>query len=215
MFKYDNVVFQFLITVADLVIVSVLWFLCCMGVVTFGASCTSAYYCVAKCIRYKTGYIHREFFKCFKENFKQSTIITVIFLAFAALMYFDFIYIWHHLNNLMVTLFMILVIVCVFVISVMIFAFPLLSRFDNGPGRTIKNAAAINMRYLYVGIYHVLLLAAAVAAIIAAPILLLLVPGIFIFILTYSMEWIMRKFMPKAEEGSEEALMWYNDRKLR
>lgn len=36
-----------------------------------------------------------------------------------------------------------------------------------------------------------------------------LLPGTYLFLLTFPMEWIMKKLMPKVEEDSIEAKKWY------
>ncbi len=36
-----------------------------------------------------------------------------------------------------------------------------------------------------------------------------ILPGVFMFIVTFLMERVLLKYMPKPEEGSEEAERWY------
>lgn len=208
--KEENIVFQILNTIVDMVFISILWLVCSLGIITFGASCTAAYYCMVKCVRKHTGYIHKEFFNCFKENFKRSTIITVVYLIIAAIIVIDFMYIFAYITNLSMALFIILVFVSVLVTAFAIFTFPILSRFDNTARRTMKNARSITGRYLYLAIVFVGGLLLAIGGVLAAPVLLLIIPGVYIYLLSYPMEWILHKYMPKAEEGSEEAEMWYN-----
>ena len=42
----------------NILVLSVLWMLCCLPVVTLGAASTAAYYAAAKVIRRKTGKIY-------------------------------------------------------------------------------------------------------------------------------------------------------------
>lgn len=56
----------------NILVLSVLWMLCCLPVVTLGAASTAAYYAAAKVIRRKTGKIYSEFFSSFRRNFRQS-----------------------------------------------------------------------------------------------------------------------------------------------
>ena len=80
-FNYDNPVWRFIGKFGDLIILNVLWFVCSIPIFTIGASTTAVYYVTLKLARNDDGYTIRSFFKSFKENFKQATIIWLILLA--------------------------------------------------------------------------------------------------------------------------------------
>lgn len=80
-FNYDNPVWRFIGKFGDLIILNVLWFVCSIPIFTIGASTTAVYYVTLKLARNDDGYTIRSFFKSFKENFKQATIIWLIMLA--------------------------------------------------------------------------------------------------------------------------------------
>ena len=79
-FNMDNKFFVFMGRVADLLLLNFLCILCCIPVVTAGASITALYYVTLKMARDEESYIARSFFRSFKQNFKQSTIINIIML---------------------------------------------------------------------------------------------------------------------------------------
>lgn len=85
MFKSDGIFSRFMNCLFDILYVGILWIVCSLPVLTAGASTTAAYYAMAKCVRYKTGYIGREFFKSFRENLKQSLPLTEVVLSEKAL----------------------------------------------------------------------------------------------------------------------------------
>ena len=66
--------------VVDIVWLSLLWLLCCLPVVTIGASSTALYYTVHKTIRGSRGYTTRTFFTALKDNFKQATLSYLVWL---------------------------------------------------------------------------------------------------------------------------------------
>ena len=74
---------------ADLFMLNVVFVICCLPVVTIGASLTALHYVTLKMARNEESYIIRSFFKSFKQNFKQSTIINLIMLLIAGVLYFD------------------------------------------------------------------------------------------------------------------------------
>ncbi|MGN1184899.1 MAG: DUF624 domain-containing protein, partial [Oliverpabstia sp.] len=73
LFNPDNKFFTFMGKVADLMILNLLCIVCCLPIVTAGASITALYYVTLKIARNEETYIARGFFHSFKENFKQAT----------------------------------------------------------------------------------------------------------------------------------------------
>ena len=92
LFNYDNPVWRFIGKFWDVLIVNILWGICSVPVFTIGASTTAMYYVTLRLARDEDGYTIRSFFKSFKENFKQATIIWLIFLLVGALLGFDLYY---------------------------------------------------------------------------------------------------------------------------
>lgn len=85
----DNKFFTFMNKVADLCILNIICLVCCIPIVTAGASITAMYYVTLKMVRNEEAYIVRSFFKSFKDNFKQATIINLIMIAVGAILYLD------------------------------------------------------------------------------------------------------------------------------
>lgn len=77
----DNKWYMVINTLVDAILLGMVWLLFCIPIITVGASTTAFYYTYHKCIRQRRGYLWSEFFKAFKENFKQSTLLWLIFLA--------------------------------------------------------------------------------------------------------------------------------------
>ena len=72
---FDNKIFQMLEKIIDCIYSSILWFIFSLPLITAGASTTALYYTVNKVIRYDRGNMSKEFFKAFKSNFRQSTLV--------------------------------------------------------------------------------------------------------------------------------------------
>ncbi len=86
---YDNVVLRFLNKLTDLMVLNILFIICSLPVFTLGASLTAMHTVNLKSVRYGDGYVIKRFFKAFRENFKQSTIAWLLFLALGLLLFFD------------------------------------------------------------------------------------------------------------------------------
>lgn len=83
-FNLESPFMQLLTRVGDLIIVNVLFLVCCVPVVTIGAS-TAALHKVTQCIVFdEDNGIARTFFRAFRENFKQATTVWGLMLVFAA-----------------------------------------------------------------------------------------------------------------------------------
>ena len=89
-FDMDNPLWRFLGKLADLMILNILFLLCSIPIFTIGASLTGVYYVCLKIKEQEEGYIVRNFFKSFKQNFVQSTIIWLIMLALGLLLGTEF-----------------------------------------------------------------------------------------------------------------------------
>ena len=74
-FNYEGPFFNVLNRLSDLVILNVLWFICCLPIVTIGASTTALYYVTIKIVNDEDAYVAKNFFKSFRQNFLQSTVI--------------------------------------------------------------------------------------------------------------------------------------------
>ncbi len=146
MFKYDSGIMTFLGKVSDIMILNILTLICCIPIVTIGASITAAHYTALKMHRDTDNYVVRNFFRSFKNNLLQSTIIWIIWIAAALLSVFAFMY---YPDKGMGTILKIVIgSVMVFIALTTMWLFPMQSRFSNPILATIKNAFFFACRYL-------------------------------------------------------------------
>ncbi|MED9966589.1 MAG: YesL family protein [Blautia sp.] len=146
----DNPVMQFITKIVYSVYLNILWFICCIPVVTAGAATTALYYVTLKMAKNEEGGITKSFFKAFKENFKQSTIVWLILLALGIVLGIDGYVLWHmRFENAFWTIItaIFLVAVAAYLIVVM-YIFPLMARFENTIFAMFKNSLFIGMRFL-------------------------------------------------------------------
>ena len=85
-FNLNGGIMGFMSKVADVIVLSLLWFVCSIPIVTMGAATTALYYTAVKVIRRERSYIFRSFFSSFKENFMQGTFLWLLFLAVMSLL---------------------------------------------------------------------------------------------------------------------------------
>lgn len=144
-FDPDSQFMQMLNIVTDLIILNFLAFICCIPIVTIGASMTALHYSVLKIVRDEDGYIVKGFFKSFKQNFRQATIIWLIFLLVFALVLGD-LFILNNSTIAYASEFQIVVMAAgILALLAFVYVFPLLAKFDNTIFRTIKNAFGMSI----------------------------------------------------------------------
>lgn len=151
LFNLDGPVLQFINKIVYSVYLNILWFICCIPVVTAGASTTALFYVTLKMSANEEGNITRAFFHSFRENLKQATIIWMVLLAIGTVLGVDG-YILYHMRfeNIFWTL--CTAVFCVAAAAyaiVLMYIFPLLARFDNTVGAMFKNALFIGVRFLF------------------------------------------------------------------
>lgn len=148
-FDYENKFFQALEGITNIVILNFLFIICCIPVVTIGASVTATYSVAMSIVEDREPYIFREFLKKFKENFKQSTVVWMILFFIGAFIAFDF-YICSLLsNNMMSVIFkFVLTLLSILLGFAMIYVFPLISKFENSVKNTLVNAILISIQNL-------------------------------------------------------------------
>lgn len=140
-FDMDSPVMRVLNRVGDLLILNFMMIICCLPIITIGASFTAMHYVLLKIVRGEEGYLFRGFLKSFKQNFKQATILWLIMLAVIAV-YVGDILIFNYSGMEFPTV-LVVAVIAIAVIALMVasYVFPLLARFENTVGNTIKNAA--------------------------------------------------------------------------
>lgn len=181
----------------DVIFVSLLWTLCCLPIITIGPATTALYYCVVKSIRRERGYIAREFFHSFKVNLKQGTIVGLIFTVFAVVMSFNF-YIVKQMNGTLGNiLFGIYIVMCLFIMTTAIYAFPNLSRFTLSLKNLIKNSIIMAIRHLPFTLIMTVIIAISLGIMYIIPITTLFLPGVACLTVSLMMEKILKKYTPE------------------
>ncbi|MBO5057743.1 MAG: DUF624 domain-containing protein [Lachnospiraceae bacterium] len=139
-FDLDSPFMNVLNKLADLIWLNILTLICCIPIITIGASMTALNYVVLKLVRNEEGYITKAFFKSFKENFRQATIIWLILLLVFALFGLDFMAFRYSGISFPQWMRVALLAVGIVVLFAIVYLFPVLSRFENTIVHTFKNS---------------------------------------------------------------------------
>ena len=145
LFNMDGPLFRFLSKVADMMILNLVFLISCLPIVTIGASVTALSYVTLKMKDGEEGYIVRTFFRSFRENFKQSTIIWLIMLVLAVVMSLDFMIIGSMEGTMAMVMKVLVGVGALIWLMVFLYVFPLQSRFYNTIRSTVQNAVLLSI----------------------------------------------------------------------
>ena len=208
LFSPDGVYARVMNWLWNILVLSVLWLVCCMPIITIGASSTAAYYAASKVMRHKTGKLVSEFFASFRRNLRQSiplsaaiTLLQVVLVMECIDLYSD---IRVPMGFLALFLFLLLV-VC----AQANYLWACLSRFDRSSFQLFRMAIVLAFRHFLTTILLLLLLCIPLAGIYFMPWGILIFPGLSIFVSTYPMEKILRQYSPAVAPDTQEAQKWY------
>ena len=112
----ESLIFHILCTLTDLVVLNLLYVLCCIPVVTIGAA-TTALYGTVLALLHDEGHLYTLFVRIFLKRFKQTTVFWLLWLTAVAVAAADLIIVglfWNHAGKpaavglLVLTLFLLL-----------------------------------------------------------------------------------------------------------
>ena len=155
-FSYESKFSQLLLKLCYACYLNLLWFVCSLPIVTIGASTTALYYCCLKIVRDEDNHVGAMFFRSFRENFKQATLLWLIMLGVGLFLAGDGYVLYHLRQNsggtlaVMWTLILAVVIAAAVVyVIVLEYVFPLLASVSNTNAAMLKNAFLIGTHYLF------------------------------------------------------------------
>ena len=156
LFSYESRFSQLLLKLCYACCLNLLWFVCSIPVFTIGAATTALYYASLKVVRDEDSHVGALFFRSFRENFRQATVIWLILLGVGLFLGAD-VYILYHLRlssagapAVLWTLVLAVVIAAsVAYIIVLLYVFPLLASVSNTTSAMLKNAFLIGTHYLF------------------------------------------------------------------
>ena len=144
MFDLDGPLMRALNGFADIIVMSLWWVIGCIPIVTIGASTTALYYAAMKSVR-KDGTVTKNFWKSYRENWKQAIAAELILVVFAVALYalYGVAYgISGALSSVVKVVFHVLFLLFLILVS---FVFPILSRFVTTVPMLFRNAVILSL----------------------------------------------------------------------
>ena len=140
-FNPDSKFTHFTNKFSDLITLNLWFVLTSLPLITIGASATAMHYVLLRIYRDELEYsITKNFFRAFRENFRQATAIWIVYIVFGAVLFADLFFITNPgFLKILVT------IVSILLILSLSWIFVLQSRYANPVHATIRNAVAFTI----------------------------------------------------------------------
>ena len=139
---------EFIAKIFDLVILNLIFIFSCVPIITIGASTSALSYVTLKMVRGEDPYIWRNFWKSFRQNFKQGTLVWIFSILIFIFFGMDFYIINSQNTSLFAVVRILLWIVCAVALSVFLYVFPVISHFVCTTKQALKNALLMTFGHL-------------------------------------------------------------------
>lgn len=176
----DNPVFRLMGVLGDILILNLLWVLCCIPVITIGASSTALFSVSRKLAAGENCRIARDFFRAFRRNWKTATLAWLPLAALGVLFAADLLIAFQTPGALGSLFRGTGSVLCLLWLATAGNAFALLARYEYKPLRVLPDA-------LLLGISRPQSALASVTAALWLPLLGLLDPGTALYLLPFWM----------------------------
>ena len=204
-----NPLFSFLNLLGQLILLSILWTVCCLPIITIGASTTALYYTVVKVLRRNRGSLFAAFFREFRGSFLQSLNINMVFLCyFGVLAYFSIPRLTAAQNGIDPG-FYALVGLAVLGALPLSFVYPTISRFYHKGGSLLRFQLMVIGKHPHIILACTVLLAAGIFLAMSNPAALIFVPGVVCYVQSLMLEPVFRKY--SAADADPNYEIWYGD----
>ena len=144
LFNYENPFIQFLVRVGDLMILNVLFILCSLPVVTLGASLTALHRVTQNMLFEQEEPLIKAFFRAFRQNFKQSTLVWLVELVVIVSLVCDVLLVMAYFDGgLAKAMYILVAVLAILVAGVFSYLMPLIARYENGMRQQVNNAVVL------------------------------------------------------------------------
>lgn len=208
--EYDSPIMTGINKVVDILLLSCLWFVCCIPIITIGVSTTALYYTSVKSIRKSRGYIVKTFFHAFRINFWPATLMWILFALGIVLFYINFIFASllkdKSFQFFVATFYYALAFA---VLSIGCYAFPVLSRCSMKCGEIMRFSAGLMVKHFPSTLVMAVIVVVSLYIMWMVPIFVFCLPVVGSLLFSFFMEKILIRYTPETERNR-----WYAERDI-
>lgn len=206
LFRLDNPVWAFISKLCDLVLLSLLWLLFSLPVITVGPASAALYHSVHTVILEDRGHLFSTFWRSFRTNLGQGVLLTLALLPGAAFVCVSWIFSEAMgRESFLGTFYKIVAVAAAFLLCAgALYLFPMLSRFYMKSLELLKAAMALAVTRLGFTVILTVLVLASTLAMYIIPLSSLFLPGLAALAAERLIEPAFRKAQEAARKAGEE-----------
>lgn len=199
LFSLDGPIYRLCQLIYETVILNLLWIIGSIPVVTIGVSTSALYYVYGKKERGIKYEVFKDFWKGYRENFKQSLIVGSGIIIILAINIFNILNLSRFgRQHLLMLSFQLFITIQILLVSLIVF--PLIARFRMGIKDIIKNSLLLAYKHILTSLSFLLILAFFIAFTIFIPSFIFAIFGFYGLISAHIIERIFKKYMENTEE---------------
>ena len=171
LFSPDSTLMRGLTRIADTMILNFLFIVTALPVFTLGAALTALNFTAMRIATGKCNSVSGDYFRSFRHNFRQATVIALILALIAAVLAAWYVVVTNLSIGPLAELLLVGVwYVLAFAFATMtLFTFPYLASFEGGTRQVLRNARLMSWRHPLTAVAALLLMGLAVAVTVFAP----------------------------------------------
>lgn len=196
-FNPENRFWMFMDKVMDAMIISILWLVCSLPVVTMGAATTAVFQFTLYQVRDEEGYVWKSFFKAFRQNFRQATILWLGGLAVGAFLLAD-VYLCMHLRipgTLRMALLVGLGCIGLIYLLTMLYVLPLMACFQVSVKTAVRDSFVMAVGNLPVSLLILVIYGIFTVLACYRPGAAVFCVGLAIFVSSYLFHFVFRRYV--------------------
>lgn len=203
LFNMDGPLYKFGTLIFDMFFLNLIWVIFSLPIFTIGASTTALFYVCGKRVKGEEGYLFRDFWKSFKMNFKQSTIVWLIAMLVFFILYIDFKSL-NLMGNFQKYFFVLLLVIGFETIMTVLYIFPVLSKFYIKTSNLIKTSFFMANKHLLTTILCILLAALDVFLFLNFSFFMFFMVSAYAYSASFLFKKIFDRYIPQDSESNYE-----------
>lgn len=195
-FNYDNPFMVIMIRIANLMLLSFYWVLCCLPLVTVVPACAALYHSICKVVRTNGSGVTRDFFRTFRNEWKTGSVLTLVCGICAGLLAYGFFLGSQFMGEGIFGIihFAVGALLLMVLLPTLLYVPPVLSRFQGNSGVILRLSLYFSSQHPVRNLFMLVLLALIVFLVDFYPVLLMLLPAVYVDLICTGMEKIMNRY---------------------
>lgn len=195
-FHYDNPFMGILVRIANLILISFYWVVCCIPIVTVIPATAAMYHTTAKVVRGNGTGVTKDFFQTLRRECKCGVMLSLICAAAGCMLAYGLFLgkqMWSD-SVFGVIYFAFGILLALILTPGVLYIPPALSRFEGGVSVILRVSLYLASQHILRTLYMLVLLALIVFLVDFYPVLLLILPGVYTDLICTGMEKTLERY---------------------